>query len=219
LFIGLNAIVDDKTTWAQSTFPWNDPIANKTWTTPGDVASIVYSIQIAMSVGLPANVLYQWRLDNVLTYAGTGEDGAVVENQTVTYKPSKFGAGLWCQVAPLQPLPTKVKYSTNVPNAFSMSFWILPDDLTDKVFATVVGRDGKFIRIGYTAATQSLYAIDNDGTKVSMPVGLLVGQRYLVGLSQDLNDRRIYFGKENGAWYRASIAKAGIGAGIYVQLY
>jgi predicted phage tail protein len=219
LFIGLDAIVDDKTTWAQSTYPWKDPQANKGWTTPGDVASIKYSIQISMSTGNPTGVLYQWRMDNTLTYAGVGEDGSVTESQTVTYKPSKYGAGLYCQVAPLQPLPTKVTFSTNVPNIFSTTFWILPDDLTDKVFMTVVGRDGKFIKLGYTAATLSLYAIDNDGTKVSMPIGLAVGERFLVGLSQDTNDRRIYFAKESGAWYRASIAKGGIGAGVQVKLY
>jgi hypothetical protein len=194
LFIGLDAIVDDKTTWAQSTFPWKDPIANKQWVTQGDIASIKYSLQLATSVGLPADVLYQWRLDNGLTYAGVGEDGAATEQQTISYKPSKYGAGLWCQVAPLQPAPTKVTYSTNVPN-------------------------NTFIRVGYTASTLSLYAIDHNGKKVSMPIGLEVGERYLVGFSQATNERKIYFGKEDGAWYRASIAQPGIGATINVSLY
>jgi hypothetical protein len=219
LFIGLDAIVDDKTTWAQSTFPWKDPIANKQWVTQGDIASIKYSLQLATSVGLPADVLYQWRLDNGLTYAGVGEDGAATEQQTISYKPSKYGAGLWCQVAPLQPAPTKVTYSTNVPNNFSCSFWISPDDLTDKVFMTFKGRNNTFIRVGYTASTLSLYAIDHNGKKVSMPIGLEVGERYLVGFSQGTNERKIYFGKEDGAWYRASIAQPGIGATINVSLY
>jgi hypothetical protein len=219
LFIGLDAIVDDKTTWAQSTFPWKDPIANKQWVAQGDIAAIKYSLQIATSVEQEANVLYQWRLDNVLSYADPGADGAPTEQQTVSYKASKYGAGLWCQVAPLQPTPTQVTYSTNVPNNFSCSFWINVDDLTDKVFMTFKGRNGAFIKVGYESAKMQLYAIDNNGKKVGLPIGLQVGDRYLVGISQNTNDRRIYFGKEDGAWYRASIAAPGIGASIFVSLY
>lgn len=219
LFIGLDAIVDDKTTWAESTFPWNDQIANKPWVAQGDIASIKYSLQIATSVTQEANVLYQWRLDNVLSYADPGTDGSVANSQTVSYAPSKYGAGLWCQVAPLQPTPTQVQYSTNVPNTFSCSFWISVDDLTDKTFMTFVGRNNTFIRVGYESAKMQLFAIDHHGAKVGLPIGLQVGERYLIGFSQDTNERKIYFGKESGAWYRASIAAPGIGASIYVALY
>jgi predicted phage tail protein len=220
LFIGLNAITDDKTTWAQSTFPWNDPIANKQWSTPGDIASIGYRMEIATSSSLPSNVLYSWRLNNVLTFAGPGEDGAVTIQQTVTYKPSKYGSGLWCQTAPLQPLPTRVNFSVNIPNVFSTSFWFVPDDLTDHFpIVNLQGRDGVFIKIGYAAATQTIYALDNAGRKVSVPANIEAGERYFIGFSQNVNERMIWFGKDDGSWARSSIALPGIGATINYSLY
>lgn len=219
LFIGLNAITDDSTTWAQSTYAWNSPAANRPWVAAGDVTAIQYSLMIATSASLAADVLYSWRLNDMLSYADPGTDGSATEQQTVTYKPSKYGSGLWVQVAPLQPQPTQVTFSVNIPSIFSLTHWFVPDDTDDHVLMTLVGRDGVWMKLFYSAETLTIVVLDNEGRRLSVPAGIQAGERYLIGLSQDTTDRRVYFGKEDGSWARSSIALTGIGATVNLQLY
>lgn len=219
LFIGLDAIVDMTTTWAQGTYAWNDAKAQTPWASQGDIASINYQAEIATRTDLPDGVLYAFKLDNSLGYSGPGEDAEPTEQQTVDYRAGKFGSGLYVQTAPLQPIPTKVTFSVNIPNVFSTSFWVIPYDDSDDTWSSFCGRDGAQITIGYEASIMSVYAIDNLGQKISIPINLIVGDRYFVGISQDTGTRTLYVGTEDGSMFRGTLNVGGIGATINYSLY
>jgi predicted phage tail protein len=219
LFVGLDAIVDFTTKWSEATFPWNDPKAQGPWAAQGDISSINYLAEIAMLRTLSDDMLYSWKLDNNLTYSGPGEDGAIMEEQNVSYKPGKYGSGLFVQTPPLQPTPTRVTFSTNIPNNFSTRQWIVPYDLLDDTWFSCCGRNGRQITVGYQASIQSVYAIDDEGAKISIPIGLEIGERYFVALTQDTTTRTLFIGKEDGSTYSGTINVGGIGATINYALY
>ncbi|WP_080429705.1 host specificity protein J [Burkholderia ubonensis] len=219
LFIGLDAIVDFTTRWKDATFPWNDAKAQMPWAAQGDISSINYRAEIATLTALPSDVLYAIKLDNTLGFSGPGDDGEATEQQTVSYRAGKYGSGLFVQTAPLQPVPTRVTFSVNIPNVFSTSFWIIPYDNNDDTWSSFCGRNGAQITIGYQASTMSVYAIDNNGKKISIPIDLEIGERYLVAISQDANTRTLYVGREGGSMFRGTLNVGGIGATINYSLY
>ncbi|AJD82920.1 hypothetical protein PJWF_00026 [Achromobacter phage JWF] len=218
LFVGLDAIVDYSTTWAQATYPWDDPKARTPWVTPGDISSIGYKSEISLRREIPADVLHSWPLNGTLVSEGLSDRNPanILEQENITYGTGKYGRGLYVESG--TPTPTKLRYTTIIPSTFSFSAWVRPMDVEDDVWF-VMERGADWIAVVYNKEREAVMVTSTDSKQILIPFKINPGERYLVTLVQGSGDRTLYVGREDNTYAKGMVSAFPIGAITSVRYY
>lgn len=220
LFVGLDAIVDNTTTWDTATYPWTDPQARTPWVEPGDISSIGYKAEISIRRGLGADVVHSWPFDGTLVSEGLEDrnPAPILEQTNISWGTGKFGRGLYVESGGLAEDATKLKYTVNIPASFSFAAWVRPMDTDDDVWY-VLESGANWIAVVYNKQRQAVMVTSSDDKQILVPFKIVQGERYLAALVQTSGDRRLYVARENRSYAKGSVSGGPIGAINRVRYY
>ena len=201
-----DAVINDGTTWQQFSFRWNSAEAKRRWIASGDLGTVDIQYFIAKYVGIGAEYLNAFTLNNKLT---AEKAGATVATQVgIQYQLGRFLQGL--RVSDF----TDVSWNYAIATTFNLTFWAVPKFIEGfQPWWVATRSNGVKLVFGYDALAQEFQLFDtvSPSEKVSIPFMVEPEDRVLVGIVQTTTQRKLYIGILNKEVKSAEIAKSAIG--------
>lgn len=165
---------------------WNSYEAQSPWIMKGSMDNVQIERQMALPGPIPDDIVEAFSFYN--TPDGDVQGTKPVYNKTYHYSNGRFRDGIIVDDT------SSLEYNINIPEIFSLYFWIRPRLLQSAGYLELVNQDGHFMRIRYYDSDKMYSLEDDQENKLTIKSEFLRNEPILMCITQSATERTLMIG-------------------------